>query len=128
MKLKKLNQNETIESANLKQQTETTFDTIKAEPDKAKKRQMLLDVAKENPDVVEKMIEIAKDRALGLDYRERMIKQLGVESGERAAYIASKIKEMKSKEEKREYVKNLIEKKLLTDDVAKQMLELMKQK
>jgi len=35
---------------------------------------------------------------------------------------------MKSKEEKREYVKNLIEKKLLTDDVAKQMLELMKQK
>jgi len=90
LKLKKLNQNETIESANLKQQTETTFDTIKAEPDKAKKRQMLLDVAKENPDVVEKMMEIAKDRALGLDYRERMIKQLGVESGERAAYIASK--------------------------------------
>ena len=54
-----------------------------------------------------------------------MIKQLGVENGERAEYIASKIKEMKNKEEKREYVKNLIEKKILTDNVAKQILPLL---
>lgn len=124
--IKKILGEQSRERFQLKQQAETIFDTIKAEPDKTKKKQMLLDVAKENPDIVEKMMEIAKDKALGLNYRERMIKQLGVENGERAAYIASKIKDMKSKEEKREYVKNLIEKKILTDDVAKQMILLLK--
>lgn len=124
-KIKKILGEQSRERFQLKQQAENTFDAIKAEPDKAKKKQMLLDVAKENPDIVEKMMEIAKDKALGLNYSERMIKQLGVENGERAEYIASKIKEMKNKEEKREYVKNLIEKKILTDNVAKQILPLL---
>ncbi len=123
--IKKILGEQSRERFELKVKAENLFDTIKAEPDQAKKKQMLLDVAKENPQIIEKMIDIAKDKELNLNYTQRMIKQLGVENGERATYIASKIKEMETKEEKREYVKTLIEKKILTEEVAEQILPLL---
>jgi len=79
---------------------------------------------KENPEMAEKINDLIKDEQLGLTYTEQMIKQLGVENGERAKYIKSKLDKL-SKEEKRNYYQNLIDKKIITKQVSEQLTKLL---
>jgi hypothetical protein len=50
-----------------------------------------------------------------------LVKQLGVENGERAKYIYSQFVDM-NPEEQKEYLANLRIKKLLSNDVLKQLI------
>lgn len=82
---------------------------------------MLKSIAKEDPDLVKKVLQISKDEALGLTGTDRLIKQLGIANGERAKYIYETLKDQ---DDKKAYLKELARKKLLTSDVLTQIAEL----
>ena len=67
--------------------------------------------------------EIIEEERLGLTYSERLIKQLGVESGERAKYIKSKLDKL-SEEERNNYYQELKHKKIITKKIDDQIQEL----
>ncbi len=81
---------------------------------------------KENPEMANKINDLIKDEQLGLTYTEKMIKQLGVENGQRAKYIVDEINGLKTKEEKKSYYQNLIDKKVITNQVNEQVMKLLK--
>lgn len=103
----------------LKQDAEVMFEEMKKMP-KEERAATWAKLAKEQPDIATKLSEIAKDQALGLNYTDRLVKQLGVENGERAKYLVAKFKEAK-KEDRAEMWKDMVNKKLLTKDVIKQI-------
>lgn len=80
-----------------------------------------LDTATQN-----KIVDIAKESKL--TDTEKKIKALGVENGNRARYIYSKAMTMKTKEEKNAYVTDLIEKGIITNDVAVQIAKMIEDK
>ena len=82
-------------------------------------------IIKENPEMAEKINDIIKDEQLGLTFVEKMMKQLGVENGQRAEYIVEALNKL-SKEEKKSYFQNLVDKKVITKQVNEQILELLK--
>jgi hypothetical protein len=81
----------------------------------------------DNPNLAKKINEIIKEESLGLTYVDRQIIQLGVENGERARYIFSKIKELETKEEKKKYYQELIDKRIVSSEVSEQIEYLMNQ-
>lgn len=83
----------------------------------------LQEIGAENPALADKIVEVAQDRASGLNGTERLIKQLGVENGERASYIVQQVNKLKSQEEKRAYLQNLDAKDLISDTVYDQIME-----
>ena len=54
-----------------------------------------------------------------------MIKQLGVENGERAKYIFDKVQKMDSREEKNSYIEDLWDKRIVTEKVYNQLFFLV---
>ena len=62
---------------------------------------------------------IIEEKALGLDYQERLIKQLGVENGARARYIAKKAHPM-MEGPRLQYLQDLRRKQILTREVIRQ--------
>jgi hypothetical protein len=102
----------------LLQEAEKTLDDLKemSREEKAIKLKSL------NPQVVEKMFDVAQDRELGLTPVDRAIKQLGVKNGERAKYLSDKLKSFKSREDKIGFLNDMKNKKLLTEDVLDQMV------
>jgi len=79
----------------------------------------------EDPKLGEKIKEIREDKKLGLTYVDRMIKQLGVENGERAKYIFDKVQKMDSREEKNSYIEDLWDKRIVTEKVYNQLFFLV---
>ena len=77
----------------------------------------------ENPALYEKLKEVYQERKLGLIYTEKLMKQLGVENGERAKYIHEKIMEL-PEGERRAYYEELKTKKVISKEVASQMKKL----
>ena len=67
-----------------------------------------------------KVKNIIRDERLGLDYGDRLIKQLQVRNGQRARYIASQL-EGKRESERKEYLSDLRRKKILTPKVNQQL-------
>jgi hypothetical protein len=122
-KIKKVLEGQSRERFNMKNEAENLYETIKNNPDKEERRRLLNEAIENNPAVVDKMNEIAKDEAKGLTYTDRLVKQLGVENGERARYIIEKMNSLKTKEEKGAYLDDLIKKGLMTKAVEKSILE-----
>jgi len=79
------------------------------------------EIKKNNPQLYDKLKGIVEDNKLNLNYTERLIKQLGVENGERAKYIWQELKGFKTDEERNVYVKELKDKKIISDEVMKQL-------
>lgn len=86
----------------------------------------LASIAKENPDLAQKIVDIAADEAKGLTGNDRLIKQLGIANGERAKYLALSLDKMKTPQEKTAYITDLAGKKLLPKDVIDQLAYLLK--
>lgn len=124
-KIKKLLEGQSRERFAQKQQAEELFKNLQGKP-KEEIKLRLFEATKKDPKIVEKMTDIAKDEAKGLNYTDRMIKQLGVENGERAKYILQRVKEMKTPGEKKAYILELGEKGLLTKEVIAQMVKEIK--
>lgn len=78
-------------------------------------------IADQNEELANKIIDIHEENQLGLTSAEKLMKQLGVKNGERAQFLWKKINELQSKEEKSQYVQNLIDKKIITNDVMDQI-------
>lgn len=104
----------------LKAKAETLYDELSMLPkDEANKRAKA--IYDKDRNLYEKILEISDDKKLGLTYSERLIKQLGVENGERAKYIVEQADKFKSREEKNNYIRNLYDKKIVSDDVLDQI-------
>jgi len=107
----------------LKQSAQDLYDKMKALPKDEAKRQFD-DLIKNNPDLAQEISDLAS--GIKLDYKESFLKSLGVENEQRAKYIMEEINKLKTKEEKRSYYQNLIDKKVITSQVNEQVLKLLK--
>lgn len=85
-----------------------------------------LQIKKENPQLFEKLKDVIEERKLGLTYEEKLMKQLGVENGERAKYIDAQIMKLPTSAERKAYYKELRDKKIISDEVEKQIRKLKK--
>jgi len=82
------------------------------------------ELKKTNPRLFEKLKDVASEEKLGLSYDEKLVKQLQVKNGERAKYIFEKISKLETAEEKNAYVADLRKKKIISDEVLKQIKKL----
>lgn len=83
------------------------------------------EIAKTDPILITKLKNIVQDEKLGLSYDDRLLKQLDVKNGARAKFIYSKANEFATKEEKNAYINDLISKKIVTDEIKKQLRQLL---
>jgi len=90
------------------------------------KKKLFANAIKENPNIASRLKDICDKEDKGLTDIERLIQYLGVENGERAKYFVKKLNELKTKEEKRDYYNNILQKGLLTENVAQQMISIVK--
>lgn len=85
-------------------------------------------IIKNDPTLAQRLLDIHKDEQLGLTSKDRAIKQLGVENGERAKYIAEQFNLLTTDEEKGTLWEEYTKKKLITKDVAVQLSSLLSEK
>ncbi len=110
----------TEEDKAVKQEAENTYSELKGKSSDAIKSK-LLDLVKNNPELLDKLMDIMEEKALGLSHSDKLIKNLGVENGERAKYIWSKIQKKESGKEKGEYIADLYRKKIITGEIVNQL-------
>jgi len=77
-----------------------------------------------DPETFKKLKDISKEVKLGLTYQDKQIASLGVENGERALFIYSQAKKLKTKDEKNAYIKELQTKKVISPTVYAQIKKL----
>jgi hypothetical protein len=80
-------------------------------------------ILSETPEMGKKMEAVIKKRALGLTPDEEKIKNMRVENKQRAQEVAKQINKEKDPAKKGELILDFINKKIITDDVAKQLME-----
>lgn len=121
--IKKILTNQADERFLTKQAAEALYEELKALPkDEANaKAKELQKVNKPLFDALKKTIDEDKK---GLTYEDRLINQIGVENGERAKFIWAKLKEMKTKDEKNNYVNELKRKGIISETVFNQLKQL----
>ena len=111
----------------LKIRAEETLEELRAiakEKGEDAAQQTFAEIVNEDPNLAEAVAESAQEDALGLTSVDKMIKQLGVDNGERAKYIWKQVNKLGSKEEKNAYIKDLIDKKIISNTVADQLNQL----
>jgi len=84
------------------------------------------EIKKTRPLLYEKLRDVVEARQLGLTYSERLIKNLGVDNGERARYIHEQAMKMDSKDERNAYIRDLKQKKIVSKRVEEQLRRLIK--
>jgi hypothetical protein len=89
-------------------------------------KQDLQKLVEEDPALVEQIIRVLKKQASGITEDEERIKNLGVANGARAKKVAKQLNKLKTKEEKLELVQHYVELKIITKDVAEQLVPLLK--
>lgn len=111
------------------QQSRTVTDTVKEIEglNENQRGPFLKNLYQRDPELVEKVLDKIEEDGLGLSSNDKKIKQLGVENGVRAEFIVSEINKLGSNQEKKAYLKDLYSKKILTDTVLDQVVELLGQ-
>ena len=77
-----------------------------------------------NPSLYRSVKKLKEDEVLGITDEDKKIREMGVENQERAKYILKEAKKLKTVEEKNAYIKELRKKKVITDEVLKQLKQL----
>lgn len=113
------------ERALLKEEALTVMSELRALT-KEEATARLSEIKQTNLRLFEKVIDAIEEKKLGLTYTDKKIKQLGVENGERAEYFWEEFEKFKTNEEKKEYLKDLARKKLVSVEIIKQMAEIKK--
>jgi hypothetical protein len=108
----------------LKQQAEDSYNQLKNLP-REQAAQMFDQIIRDDPQLAKKINEIIEDEKLGLTYTDRLIKQLGVENGERAKFIVKKLNEKKTNQEKAALFDEYVKKKIITKRVANQIYQMI---
>jgi len=85
------------------------------------------EIARINPDLAKKITESANNEKLGITVANLTLKSKGVASGDRARAIVEELNKLKTKEEKRALWEEYVTKKIITTDVAQQLLDLLSQ-
>lgn len=124
--IKKLLEEQSRERFYLKQDAEDAYMQMKALPPEEAAARFDV-IAAQDPDLAAKIADVKKEDDLGLTYTQRLIKQLGVANGERAEYIYKKMQELDSDEMRADLWDEYTEKKIISNTVAEQLMELMKQ-
>lgn len=100
------------------------FEDLKKLP-KEEASSIFQEIAEKNPDLAEKISQVAEDEALGLTVEEQSLKDKGVASGDRARAIAEKFKDLDTKEEKASLWQEYIDKGVITEEVSEQLIDLV---
>lgn len=114
------------ESLNKQREAEELFSELKQLP-KEEANQRAREIKQENPSLYDKLKDVSESEKLGLSSLERFVKALPVEDGSRAKYIWQKANELKTSEEKNNYLNDLRTKKVISDKVLEQ-LKILKEK
>jgi len=80
----------------------------------------------EKPELAEKVKKSIEDIQAGITKENKELKSLGVANGERSQAILKEINKLKTQEEKADLWDEYVEKKIITQDVAEQLTELLK--
>jgi hypothetical protein len=104
----------------LLEQAEEAFATLEASQPEDKQR-IWKEIKNTDEDLARKILDIRAENERGLTYIDRKVLRLGVENGERAKYIFSELEEIKDPEERNRLWQEYKEKKLITEDVNKQI-------
>jgi len=83
-------------------------------------------IIEENPTLAENVTKAFEDQALGITDKEKKIRNMGVATKQRAKEVAKIINKLDNEEEKTALVIDYIEKKIITDEVADQLVEFLK--
>jgi hypothetical protein len=97
---------------------------LKIPPDQA--NQIAKEIKSTNPELYKKLVDVKKERKLGVTVEDKTLKDKGVGSGDRVLEIAKQIKKLKTPEEKNAYVQRLIKVGVITDKVKQQLIEMKK--
>lgn len=108
-----------------KQAAEALYEELKSLP-KDEANAKAKELKKVNPDLYDQLKTTIEDDKKGLTYEDRLIKQIGVENGQRALFIWEKTKSFKTKEEKNNYINELKRKGVISDTVMEQLKQLAK--
>lgn len=101
-----------------KKKAEDAWDSI-AELPKEEKRQKLKELAATDPELFERVADLAEAEKMNLVGEERQLK--GATVAVRAQYILAELNSLQTKEEKRALLQNYIDKKIATDSVLDQI-------
>lgn len=123
--LKKLNKETTAARDKLSDRAAEEFSLISGMASPQAKKDYLNDLARENPDLAKKVIELAKDKSKGLSTGEQSLINAPVAT--RAKYIVQELNKLQTPEEKKALLKNYATKKILTEDTLKLVVKLLKQ-
>jgi len=104
-------------------EAEKEFERLKALP-KDEANAIMKEYKENDPPLYRRIKKLKEDEELGITEEDIEIRNMGVENGERAEYIFEQTKDMKTPEEKNAYIKELRKKKIITDDVYKQLKKL----
>lgn len=118
--INKFRQEQDLTRFKLREKAEELSDQL-ALMSKEEKTAKAKEIYQQDPKLYKELKEIKEEKTLGLTYIERQAKQLGVEDGTRAKYILSKYNQLKTREEKLAYLKDLSKKKVLTTKVYEQV-------
>lgn len=93
------------------------LDTIKTATSTTEKHKAILDAAIDNPEALKQVIDILKEKPKSEEMK--YIDKLGIKNGERAIYILGRLKTLKGPDEKKKFIMDLGDAKLLTADTIK---------
>lgn len=124
MEAKKLNRDRAETNDQLITEAKRLYESMKNSP--ADFKTDLKGIAKRDPKLAEKILDLYEADQKNLSYTDRTIKSLGVEDGSRAQFIYAKIKEM-DKGQRKAYLLDLAQKGILTEDVLDQVLKFSQQ-
>jgi hypothetical protein len=108
----------------LKNKAEQMYEDLKKLPP-AEATARAKELSKSDPLLYAKIKETFQEKKLGLSYTERLMKQLGVENGERAKFVYSEIVKL-PKDKRNAYYQDLKSKKIVTGAVEKQLAQMLK--
>lgn len=97
---------------------------LKSFKTKEEKAAYLKDIAKDNPEIIDKIFTQIETQSK--DFTQKQYESLQIKNGERAKFIATKLKSFTTKKEKADFLKDLATRKILTDEVLDQLPEYMK--
>lgn len=117
-------QKQSDENFRLKQEAETVYAEFLTTK-KADNEKKLIEIKKANPLLYDKLVDVIQQGNLGLTYNDRLLMQLGVDNGERAKFLYETMKSM-TPEEKTTYFTEMRRKKIISDNVYRQLLYLNK--
>lgn len=122
--IKEIRQEGAKKNFDISQNVKSYVTELKSLKTKEEKAAYLKSIAKDNPEIIDKIFNQIETQSK--DFTQKQYESLQIKNGERAKFIATKLKSYKTKEEKATFLKDLAERKILTNEVLDQLPEFLK--